>query len=84
MTGPRLRVEGRADEVPVEVLVSGVPGPDAYAVVLLTASGIRSVVLPMEDPNESLGFHGPVGAEAAREQTNIRASARTRDWGSGD
>lgn len=57
-----LRVAGRADEVPVEVLVSGVPGPDAYAVELVTASGIRSVVLPMEDPNESLGFHGLVGA----------------------
>ncbi len=57
-----LRVAGRADDVPMEVLVSGVPGPDAYSVEVVTAAGIRSVVLPMENPNESLGFHGLVGA----------------------
>jgi predicted dehydrogenase len=57
-----LRVDGRADEVPVEVLVGGVPGPDVYAVELVTASGIRSLAVPMDDPNESLGFRGLVGA----------------------
>lgn len=57
-----LRVDGRADEVPVDVLVSGVPGPDTYSVEVVTAAGIRSVVLPTEDPNESLGFHGLVAA----------------------
>ncbi|MHC9046711.1 Gfo/Idh/MocA family oxidoreductase [Microbacterium saperdae] len=75
-----LRVEGQADDVPVEVLVSGVPGPDAYSVELVTATGIRSVTLPTADPNESLGFHGLVralrGAAAAGEVVAPWADAR--------
>ena len=44
--------------VPVQVLVTGVRGADGYAVDVVTAAGIRSVELAVEDANESLGFRG--------------------------
>lgn len=72
-----LRVAGRARAVPVEVLVTGVPGPDAYRVEVVTASGIRSLAVPVDEPNESLGFRGLVAA--------LLAAAETREvvapWG---
>ncbi|MDF2508181.1 MAG: hypothetical protein K0Q52_2040 [Microbacterium sp.] len=51
-----LRVPGAEREVPVHVLVTGAPGPDAYAVDVVTATGILSVSLETDDANEELGF----------------------------
>lgn len=53
-----LRVPGAEREVPVQVLVTGVPGPDAYTIDVVTATGIRSVALGGDDPNVELGFRG--------------------------
>jgi predicted dehydrogenase len=58
-----VRVPGAAREVPVQVLVTGTPGADAYGVDVVTASGIRSVALDVGaegggDANEGLGFRG--------------------------
>jgi len=58
-----LRVPGAAREVPVQVLVTGTPGADAYGVDVVTASGTRSVALDVGaegggDANEGLGFRG--------------------------
>lgn len=49
-------------EVPIQVLITGVPGPDAYDVEVVTASGIRSLTLSTDDANESLGFRGLASA----------------------
>lgn len=56
----RVRVDGR--EVPVQVSLSGVPGPDAYAIDVVTAGGLRSRTLDVDDPNTALGFGGLIGA----------------------
>jgi predicted dehydrogenase len=58
----RLRVAGSDQTIPVQLLVSGVPGPDAYAVEVVTATGIRSVELDVSDANEALGFAGLIRA----------------------
>ncbi|MDF2559360.1 MAG: hypothetical protein K0R99_806 [Microbacterium sp.] len=63
-----LRVPGAAREVPVQVLVTGVPGPDVYAVDVVTATGIRSVSLGADggvdgdEVNAALGFLGLIRA----------------------
>lgn len=59
-----LRVPGAEREVPVQVLVTGVPGADAYAVEVVTATGIHSVALDADgdDANAALGFHGLIRA----------------------
>lgn len=49
-------------EVPIQVLITGVPGPDAYDIEVVTASGIRSLTLSTDDVNESLGFRGLASA----------------------
>ena len=51
-----------SDEVPIQVLITGVPGPDAYDIDVVTASGIRSLALPTDGVNESLGFRGLASA----------------------
>ncbi|WP_144875812.1 Gfo/Idh/MocA family oxidoreductase [Microbacterium sp. 1.5R] len=56
----RVVVAGRA--VPVQVSVSGVPGPDAYAIDVVTTGGLRSCVLDVDDPNTALGFEGLIRA----------------------
>lgn len=48
--------------VPLQVLITGVPGPDAYDIEVVTASGIRSLSLSTDDANESLGFRGLASA----------------------
>ena len=53
-----LRVAGSGRAVPVQVLVTGVPGADAYTVQVVTARGIHSVELDVSDPLEALGFAG--------------------------
>ncbi|MFJ6533471.1 hypothetical protein [Microbacterium sp. NPDC091662] len=63
----RLRVPGAEREVPVQVLVTGTPGADAYAVDVVTAAGIRSISLDVgggqgEGPNETLGFRDLIRA----------------------
>lgn len=57
-----LRVPGADREVPVQVLVTGTPGPDAYTLEVVTADGIRSLVLDVDDANEGLGFRGLIRA----------------------
>ncbi|PRB13276.1 hypothetical protein CQ042_13935 [Microbacterium sp. MYb62] len=59
-----LRVPGAAREVPVQMLVTGTPGADAYAVDVVTATGIRSVALDVDgdDANAALGFRGLIRA----------------------
>lgn len=44
--------------IPVDVLVSGVPGPDKYAIDLVHRNGIVSVELDQENTQVSLGFRG--------------------------
>jgi predicted dehydrogenase len=56
----RVAVGGR--EVPVQVSVSGVPGPDAYAIEVVTTDGLRSCALDVDDPNTALGFEGLISA----------------------
>ncbi|WP_426622341.1 hypothetical protein [Microbacterium sp. As-52] len=68
-----LRVPGAEREVPVQVLVTGTPGADAYGAEVVTAAGIRSVSLDVdgdqdtvgdqgEGPNETLGFRDLIHA----------------------
>ncbi|WP_136041785.1 hypothetical protein [Microbacterium sp. A20] len=63
-----LRVPGAHREVPVQVLVTGAPGADAYAVDVVMAAGIRSVSLGVDDGadgegvNATLGFLGLIRA----------------------
>ncbi|MCT9821206.1 hypothetical protein N3K63_13055 [Microbacterium sp. W1N] len=59
-----LRVPGAARDVPVQMLVTGAPGPDAYAVDVVTTTGIRSIVIGGDDgdANEELGFAGLIRA----------------------
>ncbi|WP_341976486.1 hypothetical protein LTA6_001043 [Microbacterium sp. LTA6] len=57
-----LRLGGGLQDIPVQVLVTGVPGADAYAVELVTTDGILSVALDTEEPNISLGFEGLIRA----------------------
>lgn len=70
----RLRIPGAHRGIPVQVLVTGVPGPDAYALDVVTARGIRSVELDVTDANESLGFAG-LGAHLLAEAAAGRAAA---------
>lgn len=64
-------VRMRADEaeVPVQVSLSGVSGPDAYGIEVVTAGGLLSVELAGEPSNIALGFDGMIAAllEAAAE-----------------
>lgn len=53
-----LRVPGAQREVPVHVLVTGTPGPDAYTLEVVTADGVRSLALDVDDANTELGFRG--------------------------
>jgi predicted dehydrogenase len=53
-----LRLTGADHSVPVQVLVTGVSGPDAYSVEVVTARGIRSADLDVTDANDALGFAG--------------------------
>ncbi|UNK70746.1 hypothetical protein [Microbacterium sp. H1-D42] len=48
--------------VPAQVMVTGIPGPDRYAVDVLTARGLRTVELDVDAPMEQLGFAGLVRA----------------------
>ncbi|KJL24471.1 hypothetical protein RN51_01069 [Microbacterium oxydans] len=57
-----LRVPGAQREVPVQVLVTGTPGPDAYTLEVVTADGIRSLALDVDDANTELGFRGLIRA----------------------
>lgn len=70
-----------AGEVPAQVLITGVPGPDAYAIEVVTVSGIRSLALSTDDANESLGFRGlaseMLGECASRRVAAPWAEART-------
>lgn len=45
-------------EVPVDVVITGLPGPDAYGVEVLTSAGLRSVELDVTSPRETLGYTG--------------------------
>ena len=76
----RLRVPGAAREIPVQVLVTGTPGPDAYAVDVVTATGIRSVSLDVDDANQALGFHGLIRAllDAAPQRATAAPWAEAR------
>jgi predicted dehydrogenase len=61
----RLRLPGVPHEVPVQLLVTGTPGADAYRVDVVTAAGIQSVSLggdDGDDANETLGFRGLIRA----------------------
>ncbi len=60
--------------VPVQATVTGLPGPDRYAIELLTADGIRGVELDVSGPNHNLGFAGLV------EQLLTRAGRVPVDW----
>lgn len=44
--------------IPVDVVITGVPGPDGYAIEVVAASGIRSLELEVSTPRESLGYTG--------------------------
>lgn len=57
-----LRVPGAQRDVPVQVLVTGTPGPDAYTLEVVTADGIRALALDVDDANTELGFHGLIRA----------------------
>lgn len=48
--------------IPVQVTVTGLPGPDRYAIDVLTARGVRTAELDVEAANEQLGFAGLVRA----------------------
>src|SRR5699024_1787928 len=54
MSGTLRLLDGR--RVPYSVLVAGVPGPEVYAIDVLTSNGMRSVRLSSSSPEESLGF----------------------------
>ena len=58
----RMRLQVSGAEVPIQVLVTGLPGPDAYTVEILTSAGVRSVGLDVDDANEALGFRGLIHA----------------------
>ncbi len=66
-----LRLPGVEQRVPVHALITGSPGPDAYAIDVVTADGIVSAELDAEQANVSLGFFG-----LARE---LQAAARARE-----
>ncbi|MBN8204808.1 hypothetical protein JF550_02420 [Microbacterium esteraromaticum] len=48
--------------VPVQATITGVPGPDRYAVEVLTSAGVRELELDVDQANEHLGFAGLVRA----------------------
>lgn len=54
--GGRLLCDGAAP-IAVQALISGVPGPDRYALEVLTAQGVRTLELDVDDAVEALGFH---------------------------
>lgn len=66
--------------VRVQLSVTGVPGPDAYGVEVVTSDGIRSLELDTTDANESLGFRGLVAAlcEASAEGRVVAPWATAR------
>lgn len=55
-------VEHEGARIAVQTLVSGIPGPDAYGVDVLTASGSHTLDLDADDANTSLGFEGLIAA----------------------
>lgn len=57
-----LRVPGAQREVPVQVLVTGAPGPDAYTLEVVASDGIRAAALDVDDANDGLGFRGLIRA----------------------
>lgn len=62
-----VRMPGAEREVPVQVLITGAPGVDAYGVDVVTTTGIRSVALDVgaeggADANDELGFRGLIRA----------------------
>lgn len=71
-------VEHDGARIPVQVLVTGIPGPDAYGIEVTTAAGAHSLELDVDDANTALGFAGLLTAlvEAAREG---RVAAPWRD-----
>ena len=75
-----VRVRDRERDIPVQVLVTGVPGADAYSVDVVTAEGIRTVSLDVDDANEQLGFHGLIRSllDAASHGTTAAPWAEAR------
>ncbi|MFK3677135.1 Gfo/Idh/MocA family oxidoreductase [Microbacterium sp. NPDC090218] len=75
-----LRLPGAQREVPVQALVTGVPGPDVYTVDVITHGGIRSVALDGEDANDALGFRGLIRAllDAAAQGATVAAWSAAR------
>ncbi|MFD5213979.1 hypothetical protein [Microbacterium sp. NPDC058345] len=57
-----LQLPGGDRTVAAQVLVTGVPGPDRYAVDAVTAGGLRTLELALDDPLETLGFRGLIRA----------------------
>ncbi len=51
-----------AERIPVQALITGVPGPDAYRIEVVTSAGVRTADLDVDDANEALGFAGLVRA----------------------
>lgn len=56
-----LRLQGTLP-IPVQALVTGVAGPDAYRIEVVTSAGMRTADLDVDDANEALGFAGLVRA----------------------
>lgn len=55
----------RRQEIPVQVLVTGVPGPDCYVIEAFTANGVHELRLDVDDALEALGFRGLIRAVLA-------------------
>lgn len=51
-----------AARVPVDVVVTGLPGPDAYGVEVLTESGLQQLEIDVTSPRDALGYSGLVRA----------------------
>ncbi|MDQ0614489.1 putative dehydrogenase [Microbacterium sp. W4I4] len=64
--------------IPVQVLVSGVPGPDRYAIEAVTASGVHSLELDVGDAIDALGFAGLMRA-LLRDAPHGRVPAHWRE-----
>lgn len=53
-----LRLPDLSATIPVQVLVTGLPGADRYAVEVLTAEGLHTLQLDVDDSLDALGFTG--------------------------
>lgn len=51
-----------APSIPVQALITGVPGADAYRIEVVTSAAVRAAELDVDDANEALGFAGLVRA----------------------